>query len=192
MTDQLQTYTEAFETACARAHRLADTLSDDAFNWKPAPKRWSVGECLVHLNTIAGRELPHFVAAAEAAEAAGRRAQGPFRYGLFSRLFIQSVTPGSRPLPTLPAMKPPPTPVPTRSNLDRDAVLAAMDASTEGFVMLIDRSDGLDLAGVKVASPFLPFVSMPLGAHLEALGQHALRHVGQAERVAAMPGFPRG
>lgn len=189
MTAQLQSYADAFTESRDRARALADGLSDDAFNWKPAARRWSVAECVVHLNTVAERDVPAFWAAADPS---GPRAEGPFQYGFFARLFIRAVTPGSRPLPTMPAMKPPAPATPARSDLNRDAVLAAFDVATDGFLSVIERADGLDLRRIRVASPFAPAFRISLGAYLDALGQHALRHVGQAERVAAEPGFPAG
>lgn len=192
MTDQTQSYRSAFDRARTRLHTLADGVSADAFNWKPGASAWSIAECAVHLNTVHGRDLPVFQEVVEQAWAdpSAPRAAGPFRYGPVSRLFVRSVTPGSQPLPTLPAMRPPAPPSPSRSAHDPEAVFAEFDRVTDGFLALAARMDGLDLRRVRVASPFLPVVKLPLGAYVEALGQHALRHVGQAERVAQCDAFP--
>ena len=42
------------------ARGLVTDLTDDQFNWAPDAKRWSVGQCLEHLNITYGKWLPHF------------------------------------------------------------------------------------------------------------------------------------
>jgi hypothetical protein len=60
--------------------------------------------------------------------------------------------------------------------------MRGLDASTDGYVAVCRASDGLDLRRIRLRSPFLP-VWFSLGAYLDALGQHALRHTAQAERA---------
>jgi hypothetical protein len=182
--EMLRTYANAQSLA----HAVADALTDEAFNWKPDAKRWSVGECFLHLNTMAKGYLP-VLEAAVAAD--GPRADGPYRYGWVSRRFIAAVRPGSRPMPTGGAMKPPAAHG-GRSAVDKARALDGFDAYTERFVGVVRASDGLDLARIRVASPFLPLLRLPLGAFLEALGLHNVRHMQQAERVTQAPGFPAG
>ena len=167
-------------------HALADGLSEDAFNWKPDAKAWSVGECIVHLNTMAKGYLPVLEAAVDRD---APRGEGPFHYGFVARRFIAAVTPGSRPIPTAGAMRPPAVSG-TRSAIDKGWALASFDGYTDRLVAAVERSDGLDLGAVRAASPFLRVLRLPVGAFFEALGHHALRHVAQAGRVTERPGFP--
>ncbi len=39
-----------FEAVRLDARKLLDGLTDAQFNWRLAPGRWSIGECLEHLN----------------------------------------------------------------------------------------------------------------------------------------------
>ena len=185
MTDSTATIRSRYTEARDRLHALAGPLSDEAFNWKPSPKRWSIGECIVHLNIIGKAYAP---AMREAAEASPPGA-GPFRYGFVSRRFIAAVRPGSRPIPTGGPMKPPAT-TGSRSEIDKARALAGLDRATDALVAAADAADGKDLTAVKVPSPFLRLMRLPVGAFLEAMGLHALRHTVQAERVAEVPGFP--
>ena len=68
--------------------------------------------------------------------------------------------------------------------------MASFDAYTERFIAVCEAADGLDLARIKVRSPFLKLLRLPLGAFLDAMGLHAIRHVQQAERVTQHPAFP--
>ena len=86
-------------------------------------------------------------------------------------------------------MKPPPSDG-ARSAIDKASALARLDRTTDALVDVVDAAAGRDLAAVRVASPFLRLMKLPVGALVEALSLHALRHTDQAERVAAAPGFP--
>lgn len=184
-SDQLTAIRQGYLDARDRLHALADPLSDDAFNWKPSAKSWSIAECIVHLNTIGKAYAPAFAEAVASASSG----EGPFRYGFVSRRFIEAVRPGSRPLPTGGPMKPPPTDG-TQSVIDKARALDGLDRTTAELVAAVDAGVGKDLAAAKLSSPFLKLMRLPVGAFLEAMSLHALRHTEQAERVAEAPGFP--
>ncbi len=186
--DQHHAYAEAYRRAQSDLHRLTDPLSDAQFNWKPSEKAWSVGECVVHLNKVAEGYVPALEKAVAAGDAP--RAAPPFRYGWASRFFIRAVRPEARGFSTVPAMKPPEPGAAGRSQIDKARALAGLDAWTARYVGVVEASDGLDLARVKMRSPFLWLLRLPVGAFIEALGQHALRHTQQAERVTLRDGFP--
>ena len=168
-----------------RLHALAEPLSDEAFNWKPSRKAWSIGECIVHLNITGGAYAEPLTRAIR--EAA--RGDGPAQYGFVSRKFIDAVRPGSRPIPTGGPMKPPAT-TGTQSDIEKARALAGLDRTTDALLAAVDVAEGRDLGSVRVASPFLRLMKLPAGAFLEAMSLHALRHTEQAESVREAPGFP--
>ncbi|MDT7857074.1 DinB family protein [Rubrivirga sp. S365] len=183
MSPQLQSYADAFSESRRRLHALAGGVGDDAFNRKPSAKAWSAGECVVHLNRTAAAYLP----ALEAALGAGApRGEGPFRWGWVARRFVEAVRPGSRSVPTFGGMRPP-RPAGLRSDVDRARAVAQFDADAARWLALCERAEGVDLGRVRVRSPFVPLLKLPAGAFLEAMGLHALRHVGQAERAVERP-----
>ncbi|MEM1055826.1 MAG: DinB family protein [Bacteroidota bacterium] len=185
MAPQLQTYADHFRQSQRDAHRIADDLTRVQFNWKPSEKAWSVGECFVHLNVIAKAYLPVL----EAAAASGTpRGHGPYTYGFVSRLFTNAVRPGGRPIPTGGPMNP--SSGGPQSDFDHGRALASMDEYTDRYVHVCERLDGLDYSSIKVSSPFLPLLRLPIGAFTDAMGLHAIRHVQQAERVTQHPSFP--
>ncbi|HIG73139.1 MAG TPA: DinB family protein [Bacteroidetes bacterium] len=185
MSPQLQTYADQYRQSQEEAHRVVAGLTPAQFNWKPSPSEWSVGECLEHLNVIARSYVPAFE---RAASAEAPRGSGPYSYGMLAKLFIRSVRPGSRPLPTAPAMNP--SEKGMASTLDPQRVLVEFDAMTERYVSACAQMEGLDYSAVKVRSPFLALLRLPLGAMVDAMGLHALRHVQQAQRVTQREGFP--
>jgi len=177
-------YADAFRRAQEGVDALARPLSRAAFNWKPSPEKWSVGQCLDHLNRLSKRYLPELEAAVADGGPAGTP---PFRYGLRGRLFIK----GSSPevllkVKTMEAMEP------RDGELDPAEVLATFRANTDRYLGILDRARGLDLAKIRLRAPFLPHapLTFPLGALLEGNAGHELRHLDQARRVTQEPGFP--
>lgn len=186
-SDQLDRYEATYHEARQRAQTLLGTLTHAQFNWKPGKNRWSVGECIYHLNVISEAYLPVL---RDAIASAGRGMSGPFSYGWLSRKFIAAVTPGTKAVSTAGSMKPPRAES-SHSSLDNGSTAAAFDELMGEYVRLVREADGVDLARVKVRSPFMWFLRLPVGAFLEALGLHALRHLDQARRVTEEAGFPR-
>ena len=185
MSTQLQAYADAHRQSQTRAHRLADSLAPDSFNWTPGPDSWSVAECLAHLNVVAKAYLPRL----EAAVADGApRAAGPFEYGFMARKMRGAVVPGGPALRTGAALDP--SDGGARSELDKAETLAAFDDHVGRYVAVCEQAEGLDLVRIKVRYPFMRLLRLPLGAFLDITGLHALRHIGQAERVVDHPSFP--
>ena len=50
LTPQLRDFEEQIARIRADAQALLAGMSEAQFQWKPALARWSVGECLAHLN----------------------------------------------------------------------------------------------------------------------------------------------
>jgi hypothetical protein len=58
LIEELRDYYEQFENINEDAAELSATLNDAQFNWRPSPKRWSISECLSHLNTADRLDVP--------------------------------------------------------------------------------------------------------------------------------------
>ena len=188
MSPQLQKYADAYAESLAIVRTVVEPLSDEQFNWKPNEKVWSVGECLQHLNLVGAGYVPVLE---KAASVGHPKASGPFTYGWLSRQFTEAVSPTNRrKLKAMGKMKPKSQRA-SRSTLNKQEVLAEFEHITNGFLRAVRQSDGLDLRSIKVSSPFLKILRLPLGAFLDALGQHAIRHVQQATRITQMERFPK-
>jgi len=163
---------------------LIDPLDSLQFNWRPGPDRWSVGQCLDHLNQTNGKLLPVLEQAIARGRQRNQTAAGPFRYGLFGRWFRDSMKPDfKKPL------KSPRIYRPEVSRLDMVQVADEFDHSLEALARIIGQADGLDLAGIKAASPVSRFLRIPIGIWFESMVVHDDRHLQQARRVTAEPGF---
>ena len=173
--------TNEFLAQDARAVSLARGLTPSQLNWPPRPGSWSIGQCLEHLHVSNEQYLPHM----ERALATGR--QAPVEEivpGWFGRWFLETfIDPVSRSrAPAPPKIRP--------AALVAPDVLARFLAGNQRARELVRRAAPLDVNRVRFRNPFVSFVRFTVGTGFEILSRHQRRHLLQAERVKAAPGFP--
>jgi hypothetical protein len=163
-----------FETLCAG-------LSDTQFNWRSAPGRWSIAQCLAHLNAVNGPDINPMSAAIASAR---KHSPGPYHYPWLWRYFIRITEPPAKIKFKVPkSYQPPP-------NSNFDTTLSEYRRICTALIDLVQRANGLDLAQVKTPLPAIRFLKMPLGARLHLLTAHDRRHLGQAREVRTHPDSP--
>jgi len=182
-----------FAAAAVAARELVALTSDEAFHRTPPDGGWSVAECLEHLVVSGGKMVARLESATGEARTAGRlatpaAARAPVRLGWFARLFV-SLTGPARHRGSAPAR------VKTRDPFDpgdprargrtREAMLADFLALQERLTAVAQAADGVDLAGVKVASVLAEWIRVPLGGWFLAIAGHQERHLEQARRAQA-------
>ena len=170
-------YAAAFREVLAGWEALAEPLSDEQFNWKPAPDKWSVAQCMDHVSRIATRYLPELE---ETFRAGGPAGEPPFHYDLRGRLFIRGTGPSAATRKTLKEMEP------AAGRIDLAGALQLYRSNTARFVNLLERTRGIDLSRIRMRSPYtprIPFLTFPIGALIEGSAGHEMRHLAQAKRV---------
>lgn len=168
------------------AEALTEPLGERGFGWRPTPDAWSVGHCLEHLVTTDRAYVEVLDEALGRAREEGPEGEGPFRYGLLSRWLVAWLEPPPRlRVPAPRSFAPPPEPSP------RERVLGAFHAVGEALSARIREAAGLHLARIRVRSPAIPFLRLPLGTALAVVTAHERRHLWQARRVVEAEGFPR-
>jgi hypothetical protein len=179
-----------FDENTRKARELTAGLSAAQLNWRPEPGRWSIAQCLAHLNVVNGQDLTPIAEAIRSARS--RRIEGapPFHYGPLSRKFIAMMEPPVRSRMKAPASYQPP------DEADAAQTLAEYLRIAGELRRLAASSEGLDLRRVKTTLPALPailraVVRMPLGARFALIAAHDRRHLWQAEQLRAHPNFPR-
>lgn len=162
---------------------LVGSLAPDQFNWQPAPDRWSIGQCVEHLNLTTERYLPVLHQAEENARARGLLRPGPFALGFVESWFVRMMEP------------PPRRRIRTRaafvaqSQLDPARTLERFRSLNAQLGDCMRKAEGIDLKDVKVRSQFGP-VSWTLNGTFLMLLAHERRHVWQARQVRKEPAFP--
>jgi hypothetical protein len=181
MPPELQDLLRQIDVIKADGHAVCAGLSESQFNWRPGEGRWSIAECLVHLNRSVTATLPAFDRAILEGQAKGRVAKGggPVRYGWFSRWMIGSMEPPpKRRMKTFPILA-----VPVGGTHRLTTVLPEFVAVRDQLAERIRRADGLDLQGNRTVSPVTRLLRMPLGAYLRFVVTHDRRHLWQARQV---------
>ncbi len=187
LAPELRERQRQFSAAKETARSLSEGLTDEQFNWRPEPGRWSIAECLDHLHSTGSKLLPGMDAAIERARKRGKSASGPFRYGWFDSWFVR----GTGPMPaTSKGMKHPKQYAP-RADQPVERVLPAFLELQDQLIQRLHTANGLDLARIKIASPIMQLLRISLGAWFAATAGHQERHLTQARRVREHPGFSR-
>lgn len=168
----------------SRARALTDGLDAGALNWRPEAGRWSVGECLAHLDVTHRFYLGVLPAAIRAGRERGTLSEGPFRYGWFDNWFLRQVQP-----PVGKRFKAPAKFAPPRDPVEPGVVSGYLD-SLGRLREVVRSAEGLNLAAIKVASPVSKLLRFRLGAAFRIVVGHAERHTVQAENVRESPAFP--
>jgi hypothetical protein len=189
MSEDLAILIAEMDANASHLESIAGGLSREQFNWRPEPGRWSIGECVNHLNIVNAGDIAPLRAAIESGRARGLTGEGPFRYGSLSRKFIASMD-----VPVKKKFKAPKSYLPPADAEPAGTIAEYARVSAE-LRRLAVSANGLDLARVKTEMPVLPrplrlFVKMALGARLTVLTTHDRRHLYQAEQVRSHPGFP--
>ncbi|MDZ4859417.1 MAG: DinB family protein [Candidatus Hydrogenedentes bacterium] len=182
MNDQLQRYIEHFLSARDRIDVLIAGLTFETFNQRPASGGWSIAEVVDHLCILGEMLLPRIDVAIDEAGVRGWRGNGPFRYPFLSRLFIKSVgplTPNKRGKMKAPKIFAPST------DQALDGLVERFRALQDKLVVRCRAADGINLRKPSFASPASPLIRVRLGAWIEAIAMHQLRHFQQIDDIRA-------
>jgi hypothetical protein len=185
LAPELDVFRQQFEQLADEAGALVHALTDEQFNWRSAPERWSIGQCLEHLNVTARVYLPKLDEGIAEAIRRGLYGEGPFKYNWFGRMFVRSQEPTTRmKYKTAKVFQPSPS-------RPKQETVAAFRAYQVQFVDRLRQANGLDLARARVKSPAINLLRMPLGSGFALMVAHERRHLQQARNVFADPEFPR-
>ena len=176
MHSVLLDYERQFRSAADSISQLVAGLSEEDVQWRPAEGRWSIVECLDHLNS-GWMALPRLDSKIGEARERGILGEGPYREPWLGRLYIRWAEPPVRlrvpaPKKFRPRVAPPSAEVVPRLLQLQDELIARVRAS-----------DGLDLGAIRMRSPISRRFRISLGQWFAFLAAHERRHLWQAGRV---------
>ena len=179
MHADIEALAHAYDAVERDARTLVSGMTEELGSWRPAPRAWSVAECLDHLATANRVYLEAMRLPAERALADGRIRRRPAVPGLIGGWFVRSLEPPAKRL--LPMRAP---------RAIRPRVAPALHDATHEFFAVHDRARsflerfaGIDLAGVRFPNPFIRGVRFSLATGLHVIEAHDRRHLWQAWRV---------
>jgi hypothetical protein len=158
-----------------RAHELVSALTAEQIARRPDPGKWSIAECLAHLNITAATVQKLMARGIEQAKQEKRFGEGPFSIGPKGRLLIWIAEP-----PPKFRIRAPKNVRPPAASDDPLQVLPAFIKAQDEWERLMREQEGLDLAKIKVGQGVF---RMRLAAALPWMMAHQRRHLLQAENV---------
>jgi hypothetical protein len=173
---ELHAVVDEFESAMVRLRALRDKVPASKWASRPEPDRWSIGECVAHLNLTSTAFLPLMRTGLDEARRSGHTAPARFRRDVLGWLLWRSMGP---PVKRRFATTAPFVPRADRASAD---LVAEFERLQSEQLALAREADGLPINRVKIASPFNPRLRYNLFSALSILPRHQHRHLWQAEQ----------
>jgi hypothetical protein len=164
----------------ARLHALVDHMDDASWRTRPGAGRWSVAECVQHLNLTSHSYLPVLRAALDDARARGlTNPEGNNRVGLVGRLILNKSEPPVKrqgrvrtSAPFVPGATEP-----------RAHVVREYEALQHQLIALLSDAEGLAVSKIKISSPFFSKLRYSVYFAFRMIPSHQRRHLWQAEEA---------
>ena len=163
-----------------KAQQRFRPLPADVLNRRPGVGRWSVGQCLEHLNIVGGHVLPEIRRRLLQARAGGSQPAAVVKSGFVGgRLVAAQRVPASRRAYESPARY-----APTGTRLPR-TVAEVFSRQLDELLSLVLLARQVNANAVRIPNPIVPLLYLRLTDQLELLVVHIQRHIGQAEAALA-------
>ncbi|MFN0087823.1 MAG: DinB family protein [Blastocatellia bacterium] len=173
------------EAVAADARGLFGHLNAEQLNWKPSEEQWSVGQCLEHLIISNRGFFPQFEAIAAGRKRPSLLERIPGLPGLWGGLLIKMLLPES-----VRKLKAPKIARPVASSIDPGIVEGFAEHQRE-LIGKMKALEDADPGRAILTSPLAGFMTYSALDACRIGVVHERRHLAQAERVMASPGFPR-
>lgn len=154
-------------------------LPEDILNYKPEKTRWSVLECVEHLNRYGDFYIPEI---RKRIQNSNYKKSETFQSGLLGNYFAKSMLPKENlvKIKTFKSMDP------NDSKLEKSVLDKFLDQQ-EQILEILNKSQGINLTKIKTAISISKWIKLRLGDTFRVLIYHNQRHIVQAKKVAVMP-----
>ena len=176
---QLQAIVDELGTAQERLHAVAARAPNSVWSRRADPTRWSIAECVAHLNLTSAAFLPALRTALAGARVSQRTTGARFRRDPVGWLLWRMAGPPVRMrVKTTPPFMP-------QAMATAGELVAAFDQWQAKLVALVQESEGAPLGRVWMTSPVDARLRYTVYSCLTILPRHQHRHLWQAEQVWA-------
>ena len=165
------------------ANRRFRTLTDDQLNRGPGPGKWSVGQCLEHLNIVGGLYLPVMSRKLKAAQQRGSSPSEVVKHGYFGQKMTDAmrVPASEKPLQT------PQQYAPSGSRLPR-TVVEVFSRQLDELSSLLEQARRVNMNAIRIPNPIIPLHAAPPHRRAGAAGG---AHQASHQPGRARAGRPR-
>ena len=176
--DQLTNQVLALRVA---SHQRLRPLTSEQLNRRPGYDKWSVGQCLEHLNILSGYYLPPIKARLKLAQAKGSAASANVRSGWLGRRFTNAIRhlDDAAELFSVPKQL-----APTGVRLT-GTVVEAFNRQLDELLRLLLLARQVDAGTVRVPHPLRPWLKLRLTDVLEMLITSYQRYMREAQQAMA-------
>jgi DinB superfamily len=179
LSSSLASLRDELEGTTARLHALVDTMDDAVWRTRPGEKRWSVAECIEHLNITSRAYFPLLKNALRDGRARGlTNPSSSNRLDVFGWLLAKSLGP---PVKERRRLRTPEAFVP-HSIEPKAKVVGEYEEMQHALIALLVDAEGLAISKIKVASPFAK-IHYSVYSAFRIIATHQRRHLWQAERA---------
>ena len=173
MHPQLQVLADGFHLATARLHALRRAVPAERWSVRRYPERWSVAECVAHLNLTSAAYDEILKGAITKHQRPTTPFTGRYRRDFWGWLLWKS--------------QPPPVRVKTKTIAafipQSTAPVPHFEKWQEAQLTRLAEADGLPLNEIKIVSPFNARLRYNLYSYFSILPAHQHRHLWQGEQV---------
>lgn len=180
MHAQIEEIRSEFVVAGNQMRKLVSSVPEQWWTRRPDPDRWSVAECVAHLNLSATAYLPLLDDALARARKLDPQPPGRYRRDPVGWLLWRTMPP-----PVRMKVKTTAPFVPTNVR-SVSALIAEFERLQQEQLDRVEQADGLPISDVRVVSPFNAKVKYNLFSCFSILPRHEERHLWQAEQVAGL------
>ena len=182
MKRQLGAVLRDLEAAEARVEKLAEKIPDAVWTQRNDDARWSVSECLAHLNLTSEAYIPRLRKAIEAARQLPP-ATGEYKRDFLGAMFGSMVGPLKKigrfmlvRVRTTPAFVP-------NGQQEKNVSIAEFRRLQGILADLVREADAKQIDQVRITSPFGEKIRYNCYSAFVMIPRHQMRHIEQAEEV---------
>lgn len=182
LSASLASLRDELDGTTAQLHALVDTMDDAVWRTRPGEKRWSVAECIEHLNITSRAYLPLLKDALRDGRARGlTNPSSSNRLDVFGWLLVKSLKP---PVKEKRRLKTPAPFVPP-SIEPKAKVVGEYEELQRGLIALLVDAEGLAISKIRVSSAFNTKIRYNVYSAFRIIATHQRRHLWQAEQARA-------
>jgi len=185
MSEELSNLIAVLEENSVVAREKFGALTNEQLNWKPAPDKWSVGQCFDHLYVAHHGMLAKFEEIVEGKHKTTFAERLPFLPKLIGGFLVKAIMPDNPK-----KMKNPGIFDPAQSAIDQEIVEKFLE-DQEKIAAVMRSNENIDLEKTIMTSPVASFVVYSMLNGYRVVAYHGKRHLQQAERVMQTEGFPK-
>ena len=166
-----------FEDLKSSAKKVTDGLTEDQFNTKPAPDRWSVGECLSHLNATWDQYKNLIDVALTKNQTSSLPNPDIYQARFLLKKFTEMMEPPYKfKMKTFSKFV-------SNEKLGKQETIGKFNSGIDEIIKFIHNAEKVDLKKTIIISPVSKIIKYQLGELFPFLAAHARRHIWQAENV---------